>query len=460
MINIKHEPTECQAQKSKENANSLKILQNAFLKNPDFKIYIQDKNEDGEIITQNPLGSWAEAPVPGCPLAVSSFLLDRTKDSPTPNHKRQEPSERFPVLAAEMHTGEVKNNTLQNAVNVHLDRRPKIMVLDDEGNASFFPGQVRGDRTYSETLKSRIHQASREMAEIPGTTLFITLTYGVNQHSSDIFEAVEYHEWMVDNFLRHLRELGELSYISVLEMTAKGYPHTHIILKWRDKFFEGEKNERGQIYLKDRMFYHQLSDYQSEQQFKVVLVTDNAVTNYITKYVSKGLDKTNKQNNDSSNTFTPEERKNALCYMLGYMTHARQVRISKDLKKHTITDADFKLDLTPEEADTLERGESSADADYYNLISILNKLTLQCKSHIYAIFKKEDKEAFAGYEGFISGLTPAEIEEFKQAAYPLGCPGCIVTKFLDYVTKSPVRMEIQPRKEYDFIQELVAQALG
>jgi hypothetical protein len=396
---------------------------------------------------------------PNCPLGVPANHRERVKIPSKCKGPRQDPKQRFPKLAAEMEAGKISYGTLCHATELHLAQRPTIMFVDDEGGADFFKGSVRGDPTYSKKLGLRIAEASATLQQIPGSTVFITITYAVNQETPNMFDAQSIHSEVVDKFLRHCRAQGNFHYICVLEQTAKGYPHVHILCKWEGKFFKFRRDSKGRLILKNRTLYKKIKGWQPYPQFKLLGVEDDKASYYITKYVSKGLVSPNRYIGQLSEKDMKEQRKSMLCYIIGYMAHARQFRISKSLRK---VPESQKITHIPADKDTLD---AMAELDIVSketfsvLIYLLNKLTSVCRAHAYACYNPRKQADFVGLNGYIAEPPDMLIRSFKQASYPLGCPGCIVTRFLDGLDPHFDLITVSPRPDFSEADRLASLAI-
>jgi hypothetical protein len=387
--------------------------------------------------------------VESCPLYVPEELQNYTPPRPFNFKPKESPEERFPQLAEEMRKGHIQNETLFAAARAHLNRQPIIMYTEDDGGVSYFPGAVRGDPSYSARMSRRIQEASEKLAEVPGTAFFVTITYSIKMLSKDIFNANRLHNDIVNKFLRRCRLYGECYYVCVLEQTERGYPHVHILLKWKDRFFRTRESLRGEIVLEDWKQFVQFRSWQPFQQFKMLIVSDYAVKNYLTKYVTKGIviPKAGLESLDEKQL--SEFRKATLCYLIGYMVHGRQFRVSNNLAQKKQAAPPPTVTIDAETLETLETFGPVTKELEDALITLLNNLTSVCRAHAWVIFNNNQKAMFSGRLGYYANPTKEEIAAFKRVAYPLGCPGCVVTRFLDNIKKTPdfITREINPEQD-------------
>jgi hypothetical protein len=198
-----------------------------------------------------------------------------------------------------------------------------------------------------------------------------------------------------------------------------------------------------------------LKGFQPCQQFRVVAVTEGATARYIIKYISKGMDTPRSTDKAKSQQEGIEMRKSMLCYMIGYMTHGRQARISKNLRKIRPAPVVENLDIDRQalrervymELKNPEEGDIS--------ISLLNKLTTHCQAHLWVIFDKGSKSLFEGAEGYYDKISDSDLREFKLRGYSMGCPGCIITQFLE--RKAGREGFLEPKKtklsEEDYLRQ-------
>jgi hypothetical protein len=368
--------------------------------------------------------------VQGCPLNVPESKRNKVKLTQQKNLIRVKPDKRFPKLAQEMHRGKVNDSTLLDVAERHLAGRPLVMCQNLDGSAMFFRGCVRGDKTYSLRMGDRIHAAGTALEAIEGTALFVTITYAVNQESPDLFDAQKIHNEVVNKFLRKARKLGELYYICVLEQTAKGYPHVHIIMKWKGKFFKDKEGPAGRKLLKSKKLFRMMKSWQPYPQFKCLVIKGEATAAYVTKYVSKGINPPSKTMGGLNEQERKERRKSLLCYIIGYMARARQFRISKNLKKGEETKPQEVLIVDTELLDAVNQTGILPPEAGPVLISFLNKLTEGCKAHVWAMFKDSANTPFEKAMGFHESPDKRLLKDFKRNSYPLGCPGCKLVEIL------------------------------
>jgi hypothetical protein len=370
-------------------------------------------------------------PVEHCPLGVPETFRKPAMMKRKEREPRQDPAMRYPDLAKQMRKGSVKTATLEEAAKDHLSRRPVIAAFDTDGSVCFFNGSTRGDKEYSRKMGAEITKASEQMLKIPGDAQFHTITHHASRYSRNIFSAIKTHKRIVSRYLRKCRKLGGCHYISVLEITEHGYPHTHLIIKWENRFFEHYLGPKGEWFLKDKKFYYMLKSWQPAYEFRVVKVRDKCVREYLAKYVSKGMFDAVNGEKPLTKEEKIEHRKSLMCYMFGYMTHSRQFRISEALRhppeRLRVSEISGDKDLI----DALNELCIVSDKNANALISLLNNLTDVCRAHAWAIFNSAAKTDFSQMIGYHEHFPPDKKELFFQNAAPLGCPGCILTQIVD-----------------------------
>jgi hypothetical protein len=375
-----------------------------------------------------------EKTVKNCPFHIPITFQEKILAPPRARGQRKDPAKKYPQLWREAERGQVSNNTLLDTYKLRMMERPIFFAYDETGEAAVYRGMVKGCDAYNSMIKDRCDFQTEKLLQEYKCYYFLTLTYAINTYGRNIIEAWRIFNHQLKVIFKALRNKYNMGYVCVLEATNKGYPHAHIILgtikpveKFHKKLTDGKEIETGKL-------YHFIDDRVASPVFKLQKAGGEGLKKYLGKYVTKSTEEITKNKKPKNKTLKAADRKALLSCLMPVLAQVRQFRFSG---RSGLVEQAKELDFTEEEIDVLraavEIGMPSEGADLI-LIRSLNKLLPRCRAHVWGVFFSPIKKFFEQDIGYYSTAPPEVEERFKRGAYPLGCPGCIITKLYDKLT--------------------------
>jgi len=371
-----------------------------------------------------------------CPLSVPLEYREPGGAPRKKRGKRTPPEKKYPNLYACAQAGFIPDDLLVSTYQMRLLERPLVFWKSDSGEASVFWGKVKGDDTYNAYITDRINNCSAALVRNYNFFYFLTLTYAYKVYGTDIVKAWQTFQEQIKKTFRYLRKHYHMGYVCVLEATKKGYPHAHVILGVNgavEKFHE--KISDGRAITSGRMF-HALKKHTASPVFKLQKAGGKGLVKYLGKYVAKSAERFCQTTDPANVKLSTASRKALLSCLMPVLAQVRQYRSSiRDNIQPGINWAEYSKEDYDYLADLVKIGCVTPEGDAI-LIRLLNKLTSACRCRAIAIFKKTHKAVLAEHVGWYSEAPPDLEVIFKASGYPLGCPGCVITVFLENL-KSP-----------------------
>lgn len=403
----------------------------AVLALPEFSAFASDWLSVGWRTAPAGAGAVPRDVVPRCPFLLHKSLKSASFVPPGARSCRKKPEAKYPVLFSSCRAGVVPRPALVSTFQQRLKERPLVYSEADDRSGFVFHGSVKGCPEYNQRLESKISAKSAELVAQNSAFYFLTLTYSVADHGTDIIEAWRLFSKQLYKFMHSIRRKYGGGYACVLESTARGYPHAHILLGLpRAADIKHELMKPGQKYK-----YGKLVNFiklrTPSPNFTLQKADPYGLQKYLTKYVAKGLEKFGVSLTEGMTAISGEDAKALMSCLLPVLAGIRQFRSSVRSKHDT---ASLEAVLSESSLDKLRTAASLGifDTDAVaSLVLLLNNLTVACRSHVWAFFSSQGKKAFHESLGFVSDRSRTDIQDFKRAAYPLGCPGCAITRWLD-----------------------------
>ena len=367
---------------------------------------------------------------PDCPLGVPEEYRIRARKPNKHRGPRKHPSQKYPPLYIMASEGTVPDELLVKTYEARLKERPLIFNEQQDGQCSVFYGSIKGSDSYNSRLTDRINAASAALVDNYGAFYFLTFTYAFNTYGKDIVKAWKLFSDQLDKTMRALRDRYKMGYVCVLEATAKGYPHAHVILAtkkhvspWHAKLPDGQKITNGAM-------FNFIKKSVASPVFRLQKAGGNGLVKYLGKYISKSAESSLKESLANPQKIKKTARKALLSCLMPVLAQVRQYRFS--IRDNVVSGVDW-LEYSDADLETLEAlvnlGWVSPEGDAI-LIRLLNNLTATCRAHAWAVFNDHSKKSLSDTVGWYSQAPPEIFQQFREHGMPLGCPGCIVTQYL------------------------------
>ena len=407
----------------------------------------------------------------GCPFGVPQSLVKTPKNK----QKRLDYAQLFQLLGLVDADKKMPDKIIAKSYKKLLDRQPLISGYDENGAQYFFLGNARGTLKYALQQRERVRRLSQLIMDNFEYLYFLTLTYSYKKYGRGRRHAWRLFSKQCSKVLHKLRNKYGCEYVAVLESTAKGYPHAHIMIGSPISFHQEDTKIAKDGELFDCAGKRYLQKIVPSPIFKLQLARGDKIQYYLCKYLSKDLPDAAEFTTFTAGKISTEHRKALLSYLLPAYAGVRQLRCSKTIGKLAQRDSDSAGDSAgdsittegvdidkrladfdawaradpfsretraPLLADDMMLTRSQADVYARALIWLCIKSSL-CPCRMLKIISRR-----SDYDWCMNGtavpLPGDEIatELFKQKGRVIGCPGC------------PLSDAIENRRE-DFINWII-----
>lgn len=407
----------------------------------------------------------------GCPFGVPQSLVKVPKNK----QKRQDYAQLFQLLGMVDADKKLPDKIIAKSYKKLLDRQPLISGYDENGAQYFFLGNARGTLKYALQQRERVRRLSQLLMDNFEYLYFLTLTYSYKKYGRGRRHAWRLFSKQCSKTLHKLRNKYGCEYVAVLESTAKGYPHAHIMIGSPKPFHKEDTKIAKDGELFDCAGKRYLQKIVPSPIFKLQLARGDKIQHYLCKYLSKDLPDAAEFTAYTAGKISTEHRKALLSYLLPTYAGVRQLRCSKTIGKLAQRDSDsagdsagdsiitegIDIDKRLADFDAWARADpfsremrapfladdmqlTRSQADYYAsaLIWLCIKSSL-CPCRMLKIISRR-----SDYDWCMNGTAvpmPGDekaVELFKQKGRVIGCPGC------------PLSDAIENRRE-DFINWII-----
>lgn len=292
----------------------------------------------------------------GCPFGVPQSLVKVPKNK----QKRQDYAKLFQLLGMVDAEKKLPDNIIKKSYKKLLDRQPLISAYDENGAQYFFLGNARGTLKYALQQRERVRRLSQLLMDNYEYLYFLTLTYSYKKYGRPRRGAWRLFSKQCSKTLHKLRNKYGCEYVAVLESTAKGYPHAHIMIGSPVSFHEEDTKIARDGELFDCSGKRYLQKIVPSPIFKLQLARGDKIQYYLCKYLSKDLPDAAEFTTFTAGKISTEQRKALLSYLLPAYAGVRQLRCSKTIGKVAQFDSDSARDskadsITVEEVSTEKR---------------------------------------------------------------------------------------------------------
>jgi len=187
----------------------------------------------------------------------------------------------------ELASGAVSDKTLQEWAKSRITDAA-ILALRIEGKGiRTLLGALKGNPTYNNKAANTIRSIAGELDKRYLYKYFVTLTWKANIKHGNRVEAWLSFKKKLARFLKKMQKHLHCGYMYVVESTANGFPHAHIVFymnKLLDpqhvKYTEATKIKQG-------AFFNLVARYTTAPVFEVQAAADASTVHYLVKYITK-----------------------------------------------------------------------------------------------------------------------------------------------------------------------------
>lgn len=296
----------------------------------------------------------------GCPFGVPQSLVKTPKNK----QKRQDYAQLFQLLGMVDADKKLPDKIIAKSYKKLLDRQPLISGYDENGAQFFFLGNARGTIKYALQQRERVRNLSQLLMDNFEYLYFLTLTYSFKKYGRGRRAAWRLFSKQCSKVLHKLRNKYGCEYVAVLESTAKGYPHAHIMIGSPISFHEEDTKIAKDGELFDCSGKRYLQKIVPSPIFKLQLARGDKIQHYLCKYLSKDLPDAAEFATFTAGKISTEHRKALLSYLLPAYAGVRQLRCSKTIGKLAHFDSESARNCEPDSITTEEVNIDKRLADF------------------------------------------------------------------------------------------------
>ena len=397
----------------------------------------------------------------GCPFGVPQSLVKTPKNK----QKRQDYEKLFQLLGMVDAEKKLPDNIIAKSYKKLLDRQPLISGYDENGAQYFFLGNARGTLKYALQQRERVRRLSQLLMDNFEYLYFLTLTYSYKKYGRRRRHAWRLFSKQCSNVLHKLRNKYGCEYVAVLESTAKGYPHAHIMIGSPISFHEEDTKIAKDGELFDCSGKRYLQKIVPSPIFKLQLARGDKIQYYLCKYLSKDLPDAAEFATFTAGKISTEHRKALLSYLLPAYAGVRQLRCSKTIGRlahfnsesarncepDSITTEEVNIDKRLADFDSWARSDpfsretraplladdimlTRSQADFYAsaLIWLCIKSSLCPCRMLKIISRRRDYECCMNGSAVPLPGDEMAIELFKNKGRVIGCAGCPLSDAIEH----------------------------
>ena len=365
-----------------------------------------------------------------CPFSVPVNLVENYRQQV--ERKRKDPEEKYEDFALCARGGMIPNKILKDTAKKWVENSPAICIIKD-GEKRFMEANAKSSPRYNRKYYWKIHDHAKILAEQGYKPYFLTVTNDPKPYKYDYIAAWKIFHKNNGRMLKNLCRTFGAYYECVYEAQKSGNPHAHIVL-WFKEYFKDDKivQTRKKTYISSGILKDYLREYEDGLGFMELRQgKDKDPINYLLKYISKAQSRDFYAMARDSNRLKDSDRKDLLSAMLPVISRTRQFSMSQGVFPQESPSVGTTMSRPDETRAPREFGSASEARDY--LKKLCNNFPLPCQSLVrfFRIKQLYPNAVLSPRE--LTKLSPARKDELYEQGRCMGCKGCIITHFLNYI---------------------------
>ncbi len=336
------------------------------------------------------------------------------------------------------------DDELKAAMRLWINTVGVILFEDLPDRCCFFTSYTKGTERYNKKQSYQAMDWIGNHAAAGWQMFFLTLTCDTKKYKNRYEAWKNYKKSEVMPVLENLRKNHNLEYIGFMESTAKGYPHIHMILCFPPhSFTEWENSRDGTRLFFGKLFRHINGKKFSSQVCLKVLKGEN-VKYYLTKYLTKANETDYKKLTEKDGSYTKEERKLLLGFVIPRACRIRTMIKCKDrtnsaaeYAKHRGCKPDFNVTGFAKTFVKKAMSTGLTDRGVARLRAALSRLCINSLVKCNKSFNSSKLSKFFNIFGQSPKNVDAKLDisqvKFQKISWSIGCPGCFLTDFTELV---------------------------
>ena len=226
--------------------------------------------------------------VSSCPVGVDkslAYFFDKEqRKKPKKRWEEKFPKEMRAVAASDYNDDKAVFILLTRYLESHY----KFVRQSSDGEWQIFSERKKGTEKYQRAQTARIREALSSLVEKGLETMVLTVTCNPSDFEGSRRKA--WREWKGKHakLKKALRKRYRFEYVEVIESTAKGFPHAHMVFGFKPGTVTGwqKMNNRQKITYGD--LYNAIKKYSPAPVFHLECLKGDNIKHYLSKYVTKG----------------------------------------------------------------------------------------------------------------------------------------------------------------------------
>lgn len=390
-----------------------------------------------------------------CPFSVP---IQNVEDYSEPKErKRTDPTKTYEELFICAGQGHIPNEVLKYTGKKWVEKSPVICTIID-GEKRFFEGRAKSSARYNLYNYWRIHDHAKKLHSLGYKPYFLTVTNDPKPYRHDYIEAWKGFHANTGKLLKNLCRTFDAYYECVYEAQKSGNPHAHIVL-WFSDFFEDDKitKTKKKIFISGGRLKDYLRKYEAGTGFmELRRGEDKDPINYLLKYISKATTRDFYTMAKDTNRLSDSERKDLLSALMPVITGVRQFSMSQG-----ILDEEEKTSQTTSSSQVAtqiphEFKDSGEAREYLKKLCI--NFPFSCQSLVRIFTFKQLSHGVTLSPKDLSKLSNEKKDKLYNEGRCLGCKGCIITHFLNFInTGSDPWFDIKPKDSEEVKSKIVTE---
>ncbi len=309
-------------------SNSLKLFINSLSENLFFSNVINEKNKI--IITSNKYTDFDR--IAKCPERLAGDTILEDAPEYEEEDKKRTRKSHIEWFAEIMETRCPTEEEMRRALKCLEPYNGFISRKNADGTFSSFELQSKLSRRYYKRVRFQIVDAIKKAEEQGGELFALTVTYAYNLLDLNRRQAWGMYWGHCQKVTQYLKRKLDIDSVTVLESTAKGYPHAHIVLSVPKENATGIRAKRGRKVIKSGKLYEMIKKRLFSPIFRLERIEGENTRWYLSKYMSKSAKEDILSLASKKEPWTKEERKTVMCILATIACGIRQYSIARSLK--------------------------------------------------------------------------------------------------------------------------------
>ena len=365
-----------------------------------------------------------------CPFSTPVNLVEDY--IPPRTRKRVDPEKRYEDLALSARGGIIPNKIIKATAKKWVEQSPAICIVRD-GVKTFMEASAKSSPRYNKKYYWKIHDHAKILAERGYKPYFLTVTNDPKRYKYDFVAAWKGFHANCGRMLKNLCRKYDAFYECVYEAQKSGNPHAHVVL-WFKEFFADDRitHAKHKTFISGGDLKEYLRTYEEDLGFmELRRGEDKDPINYLLKYISKATSRDFYAMARDTNKLKDSERKDLLSALLPVVSRTRQFSMSQGVFPEESPMVGTTMSR-PDETRAPREFTSASEARAY-LKKLCNNFPLPCQSlvRLFQIKQLYPNAVLSPRE--LTKLSPARKDELYEQGRCVGCKGCIITHFINYI---------------------------